>query len=468
MREIGNTARPSAAQAAPAREAGPTRALAQWTAGLDAASIRPAARTWARHGLLDWLGVTIAGATDPLVEILVSDAIEDGQRGEATLCGRSEPVSTTFAALINGSASHALDFDDVNALMPGHPSVAVLPAVLALAEQRGDSGRAVIDAYIAGYEVACRVGEMIGLSHYRRGWHATATIGTFGAAAGAARLLGLGAEQTAMALGLAATQAAGLKSMFGTMSKPLHAGRAAMNGLLAARWAARGFTSNPNAIEAHQGFAATQSETFQARPVRPDRQAPFAIESNLFKYHAACYLTHSSIEAVRALRAAHGFDVDDVARVCTRVPPGHLDVCDIAEPRTGLEVKFSIRHIIAMALAGVDTGDRDAYTDETAARPDLAAIRDRVQVDATADELRHAADVTIELRNGETLTEHADVGIPAPDLAAQWKKLTAKFSRLVAPVLGDAAVEAVVEGIATLDEAPSVTALLDAVSRPSG
>lgn len=448
-------------------EIGPTRALARWAVELEPASISPDARTWARHGVLDWLGVAIGGAADPLVEILLSDAIEDNQRGESTLCGRAERINPTSAALINGSASHALDFDDVNTLMPGHPSVAVLPAVLALAEPRDASGADVIDAYIVGYEVACRVGEMIGLSHYQRGWHATATIGTFGAAAAAARLLGLDAERAAMALGLAATQAAGLKSMFGTMSKPLHAGRAAMNGLLAARWAARGFTSNPTALEAHQGFAATQSEGFEARPVRSDRQAPFAIESNLFKYHAACYLTHSSIEAVRALRATEGFDVANVARVRTRVARGHLDVCNIAEPRTGLEVKFSIRHVIAMALAGVDTGDRTLYTDETARRADLAAIRERVVVDATAETFRYAAEVTVELRDGKILTKHVDVGIPAKDLAAQQEKLTAKFARLVEPVLGDAAVQAVVDGVAALDEAPSIGALLATTTRSS-
>ena len=213
----------------------PTQAIAAWTAGVDSGEFGERPVRWAKHALLDWLGVTLAGTRDPLVDILVSDAIAEGETGSARLIGREECVTPSFAAMINGAASHALDFDDVNKRLHGHPTVPVVPALLAVAEQKTISGRAFIDAFIVGYEVECLIGEMMGLDHYDHGWHATATLGTFGAAAGCARLLGLDADKTAMALGIAATQAAGLKSMFGTMCKPLHAGKAAMNGLMADR-----------------------------------------------------------------------------------------------------------------------------------------------------------------------------------------------------------------------------------------
>ena len=159
-------------------------------------------------------------------------------------------------------SAHALDYDDVNLAMPGHPSVAILPGLLALAEQRHSSGRDVITAFVAGYETACRIGSALQPGHYNLGFHATGTVGCFGAAAACARLLGLDAEATAQALGIAGTQAAGLKSQFGTMCKPFHAGKASQNGLLAARLAARGFSSRPDLVECEQGFALTHGPDF--------------------------------------------------------------------------------------------------------------------------------------------------------------------------------------------------------------
>ena len=235
--------------AAGAATATPTRDLAAWIASVKSSEMGDRPRRWAKHAILDWFGVTLAGATDPLVGILAEDALDSGEAGASRLVGRSEKVSPSFAAMINGAASHALDYDDVNKRLHGHPTVPVVPAVLALAEQKGLSGKDVVEAFIVGYEIECLIGEMMGMSHYDHGWHATATVGTFGAAAGCARMLGLDSEKSAMALGIAATQAAGLKSMFGTMCKPLHAGKAAMNGLMAARWAARGFTSRADALD---------------------------------------------------------------------------------------------------------------------------------------------------------------------------------------------------------------------------
>ena len=200
----------------------PTQDIGRWVAEFDASDLNITPIRWAKHALLDWLGVTLAGAQDPLVDILTSDALESGEEGQASLIGRNAQTTATFAAMINGAASHALDYDDVNKRLHGHPTVPVVPALLAMAQQNGTSGRNILESFIVGYEVECLIGEMMGLAHYDHGWHATATVGTFGSAAGVARLLGLNAEQATMALGIAGTQAAGLKSMFGTMCKPLH------------------------------------------------------------------------------------------------------------------------------------------------------------------------------------------------------------------------------------------------------
>ena len=442
----------------------PTQELADWIAGVSSAEFTERPRRWARHAILDWFGVTLAGATDPLVGILADDATEAGEQGSARLVGRSETVTPAFAAMINGAASHALDYDDVNKRLHGHPTVPVVPAILALAEQKGLSGREVVDAFIIGYEAECLIGEMMGLAHYDHGWHATATVGTFGAAAGCARMLGLDAGQSAMALGIAATQAAGLKSMFGTMCKPLHAGKAAMNGLMAARWAARGFTSRPDALECAQGFGQTQSTEFAGLPVRPDASAPFAVEENLFKYHAACYLTHSSIEAIRELKQHHDFTADQVTGVRTFVDAGHRKVCDIPEPETGLQVKFSIRHCIAMALSDMDTGDREIYTEATAARPDLVGLRRKVEVEDKVHDNRHAAEIVIDLADGQSLVQFFDVGMPADDLEAQEARLIAKFRRLAEPIVGSEKTQRIEDLVLNLDDAGTVTDLMAAAS----
>jgi 2-methylcitrate dehydratase PrpD len=269
----------------PAAEA-VTRGLADWSARFGMNATTASADRWARHALLDWFAVTIAGAKEPLAAIL-ADEFRSSTTGPCTIIASDSKASLHDAALVNGAVSHALDYDDVNRLMHGHPTVPVAASVLALGEMMGKSGRDVLTAFIAGYEVECRLGDMCGDGHYEQGFHATGTMGTFGAAAGAANLLGLDADRTAMALGIAASEASGLKINFGTMTKPLHAGKAAQNGLIAARIAARGFTARADAIEAPQGFLQTQAPGFKPEAMRPDPKAPLAVEENLFKYHAA-------------------------------------------------------------------------------------------------------------------------------------------------------------------------------------
>jgi 2-methylcitrate dehydratase PrpD len=439
--------------------------MADWIAGLSHADMTEQALTWAKHAVLDWLGVTIAGSHEPLSDMLIADALSEGAAGAAHLMGRPERTLPSQAALINGSASHALDYDDVHLGLNGHPTAPMLPALLALAEQRGSTGREVLIAFIGAYEIECCIAAMIGDSHYDDGWHNTATIGTFGAAAACGKLLGLDGHHTATALGIAATQAAGLKAMFGTMCKPLHAGKAAYNGLLAARLASRGFTSRTDALECSQGFADTQSREFKALPIRPDPSAPYAVEANLFKYHAACYLTHSPIEAVAALRQAHQLTQDDVERITLYVPHGHLKVCNIQAPATGLEVKFSLRHTAALALSSEDTAALNTYSDAIANRPDLVALREKVAVETKSFPRQSPATVDIALRNGTTVSKTLDVGEPAQDLEAQWRRLSHKFHSLVDPILGSDAAYACIDQCAHLEAAMDLHTLLARASR---
>jgi 2-methylcitrate dehydratase PrpD len=330
--------------------------------------------------------------------------------------------------------------------------VVLVPAILAAGETLGASGRDLLTAFVAGYETVCRIGVTVWPGHYARGFHSTATAGSFGAAAACARLMRLDPAQTAMALGIAATQAAGLKSMFGTMCKPLHAGKAAQNGLLAARLAARGFTSRPDAIECAQGFAATQSSAFKPEAALEDPPGGYYLRGNLFKFHAACFLTHAPIECARAVATRPGFSPEQLAKIVLRIDRGADKVCNIAEPRTALELKFSLRCTIALALAGLDTASLATYSAARAQDPRLKSIADKVEI-AFEDGWGSArAELKVTLADGSVLESTHDAGVPAADIAAQGRHIEAKFASLAEPILGAAGVRRLAAAVGALDE----------------
>jgi 2-methylcitrate dehydratase PrpD len=365
---------------------------------------------------------------------------------------------------VNGSAGHALDYDDVLRAFRGHPTAPVAPAILALAERDLKSGADVLAAFIAGVETEARVGMLMGDSHYLNGWHATGTNGAFGAAAASAWMLGLDADAMATALGIAGTQAAGLKSMFGTMCKPFHAGKAAMNGLMAAELAARGFTSRDDVLECPQGYAATQTETFDPEAALDRLGELFWMPNLLFKYHAACYGTHAGIESVRAIRVNPAFDPDKIERVDLHVPPRTMNMCNIPEPTTGLEIKFSHRFTSALALAGEETGSLEVYSEDMAKRADLVALRDKIRV--TADEKLGPSQtsVTVHQSDGTVIRERRDMAIPSDDIEGQWEKLETKFRALAAPLVGEKNTDRAVEMVAGLEGQEDIAALMAAVA----
>lgn len=414
---------------------GVTRELVAHTQRLRFSALPDDVKEIARLCLLDWVGVALAGAGDELTHVLLNEAIAEGGKPVATVVGHSTRVAPLQAALINGASSHVLDYDDVNLSMNGHPSAAILPALLSLAEVERADGRRLIEAFVAGYETACRVGLLVAPGHYLRGYHATATVGAVAAAAACAHLLKLDNERAAHALGIAATQAGGLKAMFGTQCKPFHAGLAAHNGLRAARLAAAGMQSRDDALECRQGFAATMSPNFNPDTALATLEK-FYLRENLFKYHASCYGTHASIECVRQLRDAYAVAPQNIARVTVRVEQGSDAVCNIPTPRTALEAKFSLRFMTAAALAGADTSDLALFTDARAADPALCVLRDKVEVELVPEWPMMQAEVKIALKDGRTLSAIHDAGIPGTDYANQSRRLTAKFERLVQPVLG--------------------------------
>jgi 2-methylcitrate dehydratase PrpD len=442
---------------------GLTRALAERVAALAFEDLPGDVVEIARQCLLDWLGVTLGGSREPGPRVLLAVLPSGDPADERTVSvvGHERRLTALHAALVNGTASHALDFDDVNMSFVGHASVATLGAALALGEQLDADARTLLSAFVAGYETTCRIALAIGPEPYLHGHHSTGTVGTFGASAACARLLGLDAQATAVAFGIAASQAAGSKANFGTMTKPLHAGKACENGLLAAQLAAGGFTASPEAIEADRGFAALAGGGCDADAALADPPAGWHLRENLFKHHATCYFTHSTIEGIRALRDRDGIAADQVRSVTAHVGAVELGTCAIPEPATGLEVKFSLAHIAAMALLGRSTA---VITDADAGDAEVIAMRSRVALRGDG-EPGSPTRVEVELADGRTLAAAEDVSTPQRDLAAQRSRLLEKFSVLSVPVLGAERARALAQVVTGLSPQQPIRELIS-LTRP--
>ncbi|WBU56265.1 MmgE/PrpD family protein [Paracoccus sediminicola] len=359
-----------------------------------------------RFSLFDWATVGIAGRDEPVARAVRKMALENAVLSSgATLFGGGS-VTAAAAALANGATSHALDYDDTHFGHIGHPSVAVIPAAVSLAEIGRTDGQAFIHSVAIGLETACRVGAWLGRAHYDAGFHQTGTSGAFGATAAAGRILGLDTDRMAEAFSLTATRAAGLKSQFGTMGKPLNAGFAAEVGVTCALLAQAGAISTRSAIEGVQGFGPTHAA--EANQAAFDGLGEnWIFPSISYKFHACCHGLHAMLEALRRL-IAEGLPVDAVEQAEIRTNPRWLAVCDQPEPATGLQAKFSYRLTAAMMLAGLDTAALDVYSDATCAREDLCALRDRISVTGDPELTDSQARITV-IANGRSYEAFHDI-----------------------------------------------------------
>ena len=361
-----------------------------------------------RLSLLDWCAVGLAGRDEPVAQILREQALDEGGAAQAGLIGCAQPVPARAAALVNGATSHALDYDDTHFAHIGHPSVAVIPAALAVAQLAGASGRAMQEAALIGVEASIRVGLWLGRPHYQAGFHQTATAGAFGACLAACRLLGTSKTETMMALGLVSTRASGLKSQFGTMGKPLNAGIAAVNGVEAALLARRGFVSRKDSIEGPQGFGATHHGAAE-----PDAWEGLGeewyFERVSHKFHACCHGLHATLEALAPLA---GTDPNAISRVNIETHPRWLSVCNNPAPKTGLEAKFSYKMAAAMRVLGFDTSLPASFSDDICQKPEITAMLARVQVAASDTLSEMQSRVTIEMSDGTTQVLTHDLNTP--------------------------------------------------------
>lgn len=446
--------------------------LAGFIVKAEAGAIPARAAAGAKAAIGDCIACILAGAATDTAGIVRDVIRANGGRPAATLLGQAVRASVPDAALANGVAGHALDYDDINWSMYGHPSVAVLPAALAVAESRGRSGRDLLAAYVVGVEVAAKLSRWANPRHYEHGWHATATLGTLGATAAAARLLDLPEDRTAMALGIGASEAGGVRRNFGSMTKPFHAGNAARAGVLAAQLAAGGFTADVRSLEGPFGFFDTLNgrETPEASALSVSLGRPYDVEEPgiVLKRYPACGCTHCALDALLELRQAHGFGAAEVVAVECAIHPLALKVLQHSRPRTGLEGKFSMEFCLAVAL--IEGHPRlqhftDGWTRAPRVRELLPklAMRPRPDLAETPSADAVPAEVTVRLADGRCVSRRVSVprGDPRKPMSAEERR--AKFDECAAlGRLGSAAAEvwSRLEALETLDSVAALAALL--------
>ncbi|MEH6644969.1 MmgE/PrpD family protein [Sulfitobacter sp.] len=397
------------------------------------ADVAEEAAAMMRLSLFDWAACGIAGAQEH--EFAGFRRAQMTEEGPAHIFG-GDGAGAATAALVNGTLSHALDYDDTHFAHIGHPSVAVLPAVIALAETLDISLNDAVDAATIGVEASVLTGIWLGRSHYQIGYHQTATAGAFGATLAAARLLGLNKHQTRHALGLCASMASGIKAQFGTMAKPLNAGLAARTGVEAALWAQAGMTAAADGLAGPLGFGETHhGEGAEVKLPRKDWQ----ISTISHKFHACCHGLHAMLEALSGANV----EAERIAGIKIRTHPRWMSVCNIAQPKTGLEVKFSYTHTAAMTLLGHATGAIDNFSDEIARDADICALRDKVEV-AEDDSLSETqSQVTLTLLSGEVRRLRHDLMAPI-SLEERSVKLRAKVDALLGEARSDTLWQAVI------------------------
>jgi len=421
-------------------------------AALDDAALDATALATARLSFYDWLVVSCAGSAEPLAAIMRDLIASEGGVTTATVTGATQKFPARAAALANGTIAHALDYDDTHFAYVGHPSVAIFPAALAAAEQVGASAEDVCRAFLRGAEASCRIGMILGRSHYDAGFHQTATSGAFGATVAAARLYGLDRNALQAAIGLVSTRASGLKSQFGTMGKPYNAGMAAANAIEACGLARRGFTSASDGLGGLQGFvAAHHPQHDDCGAILPDDAAQqFLFADVRHKLHACCHGTHAMIEALRNLIAAHDLTHNNLASMVIKVNPRWLRVCDIKTPRTGLEIKFSYVFLAAMVLHQIDTAAYRSYDDALCGDADLAATAGKIEV--IGDESVNDGAVILSATTTSGSHHIGDFDLMAPiDLAVLAPRLVAKATALI----GASKAEKIWESMAMLDSLPA-------------
>lgn len=428
---------------------GMTRHLAEFVVQMQASDIPGSVYEHAKVAFMDWLGVTLAGKDEPLVGKLLNYAEILGGKEQASILGRNQKRSVSQAALINGAASHALDYDDTLSAYIAHPTVTLFPGLLSLGQWQKNSGTELLTAYILGFKTGVVIGVSAGPEHYARGFHATSTVGCLASAAACSRLLGLDVQQTLYALGIGGTQSAGLKQVFGTMCKPFHAGRASEVGVLSALLAWECFTSAEDILEGSSGFFSAMGGAVNEKALTSLGQS-WEIENLAQKYHASCHGTHSALEAAQRIFRDNRLSMVDVRTIRIITSDVALGAAFRTEANTGLEGKFCIAYCVVNAVMRGDTG-LDAFTDEKVGDPAIRDSMKKVDIAVDPEYIGMEAQVEVETLEGDVFAAFSDVFNEIPGLEEKKIRIREKFMDLARPYLGVERADQVADAITNLE-----------------
>lgn len=447
--------------------AGLTAALARSCAELRFDTLGDEVVDTACMAFADCVACMLAGARAASVHPVLEVARAESGTQESSIVGWPDRLAPSAAALVNGASAHALDYDDVGIAMLGHPSAVLVPAILALAEAEGASGRDVVCAYVAGFEVAAILGRIVNPAHYAAGWHTTCTLGTVAAAAAASRLFGLDAVRTEAAIGISASHAGGLRSNFGSDVKPLHAGMAARAGVISAQLARAGLGASPGVLEAKNGFLQTVGGIDRIPTETrgfPGLDGRFELVTSgvSFKLHACCGTAHSAIDSALRLARSGEFDLAEVVEVTCDVNRMAPDILIYHEAKSALQARFSLEYCIAVALLDQACG-LPQFAEGRIAAQDVQTLMKRVRMRADPDlPLTRggltAARVTVRTPDGEW-TDSTEIALGSPEVPAPRALLYAKFRECAEPLIGPDAATQLFGDLSSLQNLEDVASL---------
>ncbi|HKT79738.1 MAG TPA: MmgE/PrpD family protein [Vicinamibacterales bacterium] len=415
----------------------------------------------AKLSFLDTLGLAIAGMSQSAPQILATVIRDARTKGGASVLCHEFQCDPASAALVNGAAADILGWSDISVIQMTHPSVSICPVVWAVGESLHADGSEILAAHVVGTEVANKIGAGVRPGLQQRGWHPLAVLNTFGAAAAAGKLLGLGAVQMQNALGIAAGEASGMRVAMGTMSKAFGAGRSARDGIRAAYLAQRGFTGPVDVLEARDGFLQTFGDGASGAGILEHLGAPFEFVSPgiALKKFPACTRSHNAIQALLDLRAVDAFAACDVDRIECLVTPAVMDYLKYHSPKSGLEAKYSMEYCLAVVLLDGRLGV-DSFADERTQEAGMRALMSRIEMRVWDEYARHGYNpahapygckLEVHLRDGRVLSKQADHGPWEPETPPSWADVAAKFSSNVEWRLGHQCTENTIATIANLE-----------------
>jgi len=438
---------------------GTTRDLAEFAVNTSFTDLPREVVHETKRDIINVLGVSIYSARDPSLQAMFAMFDAEGGNGRASVWGTGRKTTLQFAALANGYLGHLEDYDDTHFPTVIHPTAPTLPGAFAIGEDSGAGGRDLITAVALGIEICCRAGNAVYPWHYDAGWHITGTMGVFGAAVACSKIAGLDVDGVVRAMGTAGTQAAGVREAFGTMTKPMHAGRAAQAGVVSTLLSKHGFTSAPAILEGRRGVFEVMSSGREPSRATDALGETWEIFQNGLKPYSCGVVSHPLIDAAVALHSRPGFDAGAVDSIDAFVHPLVPELMGKAEPQVGLESKFSSYHCVAIGLVD-GAGHPAQFSDAKATDPTLAALRRKVKLNVDHAMAEDACRLVLHMKDGSDLTEEVTHATGSPQNSLSDQRLEDKFMALATPTIGETAAKALLDRLWHLDEATTIAGLV--------